>query len=49
MKMQRRHVLVISAIALAAALLGFGAFALFGGLDKTVTERVHGGGPREVR
>jgi nitrite reductase (NO-forming) len=49
MKLQRRHVLVVSVIALAAALLGFGAFALFGGLDKTVTERVHGGGTRVVR
>jgi nitrite reductase (NO-forming) len=49
MKLQRRHVLVVSAIALAAALLGFGAFALSGGLDKTVTERVHGDGTRVVR
>jgi nitrite reductase (NO-forming) len=49
MKLQRRHVLVVSVIALATALLGFGAFALFGGLDKTVTERVSGGGTRVVR
>jgi nitrite reductase (NO-forming) len=49
MKLQRRPVVVVPVIALAAALLGFGAFALFGGLDKTLTERVHGGGTRVVR
>jgi hypothetical protein len=49
MKLQRRSVLVVSVMALAAALLGFGVFALFGGLDRTVTERVHGGGSRVVR
>jgi nitrite reductase (NO-forming) len=49
MKLQRRNVLVVSVIALAVALLGFGVFALFGGLDRTVTERVHGGGSRVVR
>jgi nitrite reductase (NO-forming) len=49
MKLQRRHVVVVSVMALAAAVLGFGVFALFGGLDRTVTERVHGGGTRVVR
>jgi nitrite reductase (NO-forming) len=49
MKLQRRNVLAVPVIALAAALLGFGVFALFGGLDRTVTERVHGGGTRVVR
>src|SRR5919198_6310018 len=49
MKLQRRHVLVLSGIALAAALLGLGVFALFGGLDRTVTKRVSGGGTRVVR
>jgi nitrite reductase (NO-forming) len=36
-------------IVVAAALVGFGVFALLGGLDRTVTERVHGGGTRVVR
>jgi hypothetical protein len=49
MKLQRRHVLVPSLIALAVVLVGLAAFALSGGLDDTVTERVHGGGPRVVR
>jgi nitrite reductase (NO-forming) len=49
MKLQRRNVLVVSVMALVAVLLGFGVFALFGGLDRTVTERVHGGGTRVVR
>jgi len=49
MKLQRRNVLVASVMALVAVLLGFGVFALFGGLDRTVTERVHGGGTRVVR
>jgi nitrite reductase (NO-forming) len=49
MKLQRRHVLVPSLIALAVVLVGLAAFALSGGLDRTVTERVHGGGPRVVR
>jgi nitrite reductase (NO-forming) len=49
MKLQRRRVLVVSAIALAAALLALGVFALFGGLDRTVTRRVDGGGTRVVR
>jgi hypothetical protein len=49
MKLKRRHVLTASAVALAAALLGLGVFALFGGLDRTVTERVHGGGIQVVR
>jgi hypothetical protein len=49
MKLKRRPVLVVSVIAAAGALLGFGIFALFGGLDRTVTERVHGGGTRVVR
>jgi nitrite reductase (NO-forming) len=48
-KLQRRHALVLSGIALAAAMLGLGVFALFGGLDRTVTERVDGGGTRVVR
>jgi nitrite reductase (NO-forming) len=45
MKLKRRHAL----IAIAAALLGVGVFALFGGLDRTVTERVRGGGTQVVR
>jgi nitrite reductase (NO-forming) len=49
MKLQRRHVLVVSLIALAAGLLALGAFALFGGLDRTVAKRVDGGGTRVVR
>jgi hypothetical protein len=49
MKLQRRHFLVVSVMALAAAMLGFGVFALFGGLDRPITERVHGGGTRVVR
>jgi nitrite reductase (NO-forming) len=48
MKLQRRHVLAAS-VALAAALVGFAVFALSGGLDRTVSERVHGGGTRVVR
>jgi nitrite reductase (NO-forming) len=49
MKLKRRPVLVVSVIAAAGLLLGFGVFALFGGLDRTVTERVHGGGTRVAR
>jgi nitrite reductase (NO-forming) len=49
MKLQRRHTLAASAVALAAALLGLAVFALSGGLDRTVSERVHGGGTRVVR
>ena len=49
MRPQRRHVLAASAVVLAAALVGFGAFALAGGLDRTVTERVHRGDTRAVR
>jgi nitrite reductase (NO-forming) len=49
MKLQRRNVLMVSVMALALALLGFGVIALFGGLDRTVTERVHGGGTSVVR
>ena len=49
MKQQRRHILIASVIAVAAALVGLGVFALSGGLDRTVTERVHGGGTRVVR
>ena len=49
MNLQRRHLLVVSGIALAAALLGLGVFALFGGFDRTVTKRVQGGGTRVVR
>jgi nitrite reductase (NO-forming) len=49
MKLQRRHVVAVTVMALTAALLGFGVCALFGGLDRTVTERVHGGGSRVVR
>ena len=49
MTLQHRHVLAASAVALAVALVGLGGFALLGGLDKTVTERVHGGGTRLVR
>jgi len=49
MKQQRRHILIASVIAVAAALVGLGVFALSGGLDRTVTERVPGGGTRVVR
>jgi nitrite reductase (NO-forming) len=49
MKLKRRPVLMVSVAVAAGALLGFGVFALFGGLDRTVTERVHGGGTRVVR
>jgi nitrite reductase (NO-forming) len=49
MKLKRRHVVVFSVIALAAALLALGVFALFGGLDRTVTKRVDGGGTRVVQ
>jgi nitrite reductase (NO-forming) len=49
MTLQRRHLLLATAIALAAALLALGVFALFGGLDRKVTERVEGGGTRVVR
>src|SRR5918995_1132217 len=49
MKLQRRHTLAASAVALAAALLGLAVFALSGGLDRTVSERIHGGSTRVVR
>ena len=49
LKLQRRHVLTASVIAIAAALGGLGVFALFDGRDRTVTERVHGGDSRVVR
>jgi nitrite reductase (NO-forming) len=49
MKPQRKHVLAASLIALAGVLVGLAVFALAGGLDRTVTERVHGGGTRVVR
>jgi nitrite reductase (NO-forming) len=49
LKLQRRHVLAALAVALAAALVRVAAFALSGGLDRTVSERVHGGGTRAVR
>ena len=49
MQLKRRPVLVVSVIAATGALLGFGVFALFGGLDRTVTERVHGSDTRVVR
>jgi hypothetical protein len=39
----------MSGIALAAAVLALGVYALFGGFDRTVTERVDGGGTRVVR
>ena len=48
-KLKRRNVLAVSVIAIAAALIGLGVFALSGGLDRTVTERVHGGDTRVVR
>jgi hypothetical protein len=48
-KLKRRHILAASLIALAGVLVGLAAFALSGGLDRTVTERVHGSGPRVVR
>jgi hypothetical protein len=38
MKPQRRRVLAASAVVVAAVLGGLGAFALSGGLDRTVTE-----------
>jgi nitrite reductase (NO-forming) len=49
MKPKRRHVLTASLIALAAVLVGLAVFALSGGLDRTVSERVQGGGTRVVR
>jgi nitrite reductase (NO-forming) len=49
MKLQRRRVVTASVIAVAAAAVGLGIFALSGGLDRTVTERVHGGGTQVVR
>jgi hypothetical protein len=49
MKLKRRNVLAVSVIAIAAALIGLGVFALSGGLDRTVTERVHGGDTGVVR
>jgi nitrite reductase (NO-forming) len=49
MKPKRRHVLITAALAVAAAVVGLGVFAVAGGLDRTVTERVHGGGTRVVR
>lgn len=47
-KPRRRVVIAVSVIALTAALVGLGVFALFGGLDRTVTERLDGGGTRVV-
>jgi nitrite reductase (NO-forming) len=44
-----RVVPIAGGIAVAAALIGLGVFALLGGLDRTVTERVDGGGTRVVR
>jgi nitrite reductase (NO-forming) len=49
MTAKRRNVLTASLIAITAALLGLGGFALFGGLDRTVTARVHAGETRVVR
>jgi nitrite reductase (NO-forming) len=49
MRLKRRRVLVVAGIALTAGLLALGVFALFGGLDRTVTQRVDGGGTRVVR
>jgi nitrite reductase (NO-forming) len=43
---RKRTVLILLA---ATAVLGFGAFALAGGLDRTVSERVEGGGTQVVR
>jgi nitrite reductase (NO-forming) len=43
---RKRTVLILCAV---AALLGGGVFALAGGLDRTVTERVEGGGTQVVR
>jgi nitrite reductase (NO-forming) len=47
--LQRPHILAVSAVALAAVLIGVGVFALFGGLDRTITERIHRGDSRIVR
>jgi nitrite reductase (NO-forming) len=49
MQLKRRRALVVAGIALAVGLLGLGVFALFGGLDRTVTQRVEGGGTGVVR
>jgi nitrite reductase (NO-forming) len=49
MTLHRRYVLIAVGIASAAALIGGGMFALSGGLDRTVTERVPAGGTRTVR
>jgi nitrite reductase (NO-forming) len=46
---RRRQALTAAAIALTAGLVGVGLFALSGGLDRTVSERVHGGQTRVVR
>lgn len=49
MKAQRRPLIAVSSIVLAAGVVGFAVFALSGGLDRTVSQRVHGGGTRVVR
>jgi nitrite reductase (NO-forming) len=46
---RRRWPLLAAAGAIAAAVLGVGIFALFGGFDRKVTERVSGAGTQVVR
>jgi nitrite reductase (NO-forming) len=47
--LKRRHGLAAAVVAAIAAVAGLGVFAVAGGLDRTATERVHGGGTRVVR
>jgi hypothetical protein len=49
MKPRRRAVITVAVIAVPAAVVGLGLFALFGGLDRTVTERVAAGETGAVR
>lgn len=46
---RRRLVVVAAGISLLVGLLGVGVFALFGGLDTTVSERASGAGTQTVR
>ena len=45
----RHRLLIVTAVGLAIALGALAAFAFAGGLDKTTTERVTGGGAKVVR
>jgi nitrite reductase (NO-forming) len=46
---RRRRVLLGAGAVAALAIVGVGVFALFGGFDRVVTERLHGGGTRVAR